>query len=186
MSSCFTVNVSFRNVDAVRGYCTFSDGTRRTMIRAHRAIIAGSGSYHNSTMHTGVGNVNYVSYYVRHIHFEAEFCWRESILEPVYPAYAVLFKIPYKEPLFNDSFNNIKDFILYKEPEKVLGYDIATVTSYIQGAFWRSQPRFCIDIKKPFIVGPNDYVGVFYFIPLRSNATAFDLKGTAKVLFDPV
>lgn len=67
----------------------------------------------------------------------------------------------------------------------VLGYDIATVTSYIQGAFWKSHPRFCIDIKKPFIVGPNDYVGVFYFIPVRSTA-AFNLKGTAKVWFDPV
>lgn len=64
------------------------------MLRKQMAIISGSGSVHSSTMHTGSGNINYVSYYVRHIHFEAEFWWRESILEPVYPAYAVLFKIP--------------------------------------------------------------------------------------------
>lgn len=188
MSSCFTVDLSCVKEDCVGRVCVFAPYNSCYMLRKHMTIIAGSGAYQNSTMHTGAGNVNYVSYYVRCIQFRANFLVGMNPDEICSPAYAVLFKVPYKEPVVSDSFYGIGDFILYKEPEKILGYDISSLRK--NGNLFNGNNdkyNFNIDVTKPFIVGPNDCVGIFYFIPYKvDDRNVFKLGGSAKVWFDPV
>lgn len=191
MSSCFSVDVShvFVSPDEYK-YCFYSANTQYLTARAHCPIIAGSGAYQDSTMHTGVGNINYVSYFVKRIQFSASYGYlTDSVTQhKTLPSYAVLFKIPYREPLLDDFFLNIKDFILYKEPECVLGFDIVSTKRKGVSSPNGSCNLFDITVTKPFIVGPNDYVGVFYMISsLATQKTKkLILQGTAKVWFDPV
>ena len=176
MSSCFTVDVSVLSTEFLMKLCYFTVDDLEYRARAHKAIIAGSGAYQNSTMHTGSGNVNYVSYYVRRIQLIVEYSVSVDVWvsHSKYPDYVVLFKIPYREPLLKDNYSLIKDFILYKEPEKVLGYDVSYGSRWEYNGKGRTS-RFSIDVTKPFIVGPNDYVGVYYIIWYFSRCIFFNI-----------
>ena len=149
MSSCFTVDVSvdFPTVGLILP-CHVTPNSLVYMARSHAAVIVGSGAYQNSTMHSGVGNVNYVSYRVRRIKLEVDYVY--TVHAPVQkscPDYAVLFKVPYREPIVKENFSLLRDFILYREPEKVLGYDLsAQFYTYDHGSV---DGHFNIDVTKP-------------------------------------
>ena len=90
-------------------------------------------------------------------------------------------------------FENIKKFMLYSEPECVLDYKILQVYESYPGEDseddkeyeYKRPLKFNININKPFVVGPNDYVGVLYmFTPASDSAVYVD--ASARVWFDVV
>lgn len=74
--------------------------------------------------------------------------------------------------------------VLYSHPECVLSYDFISIEVDKREKLRSSGFLSC---NKPFVVGPNDYVGVFYYCPhlLNFDDLLWRIDSTAKVTFKP-
>lgn len=191
MSSCFLCDCSYKfSVDNDRYRVTVGTNNQCYMFMKYRSIMIGSscssfvGNYNNTIddqQHTGGNKQNYVSYLVKKLEFECDMRARQGGGDGKLPDYFVIFKVPFRKPIIDYYFTLMKEFILYSEPENVLGYDISQ--NYTPGGGVAENPknprRTRIVINKPFVVGPNDYVGVFYMFNAMDTVDA-----NAKVWFD--
>lgn len=157
----------------------------------YQSIIRGSSTVNGDSAHDTdplAKEHNYVSFYVRSIKIKYDLYINNaqfSGIRPV-PGLVILFKLPYKddqdiiEKLIPT--NNIKDMILYSHPECVLTYDIINCRTT------KAHFSHFLNYNKPFIVGPNDYVGILYFLPNDSNYSmkVYNISSTAKVIFKPL
>lgn len=199
MSSCFLCDLSCSFNQWVDRYVStgLPNPVQTAMYMQQFAIIKGSAVDKSATMpnnitytdqqHTNNAKQNYVSYCVKKIEFEmttdSASCLDLNFLND----YVVIFKVPYKVPVVDFGFYDMKYFILYKQPECVLGYKIVQNYTYypqIDGHPQQDEkpfkPRqYKIVVDKPFVLGPNDYVGVFYMFNHQRSIFA-----SAKVWFD--
>ena len=183
MYSVFNVQViysSFKQKTVLykEGYVTVAYG--------FKPIIRGSSTVNGDSAHSDdnlAREHNYVSFYVRSIEviYELVFTGTSSVvLDPQSPVHVILFKVPYKDDQELESSlitNRIDGMILYSHPECVLAYD---VISFIR----KATDTHLLRCKKPFVVGPNDYVGILYYIP-TNKPYLFKVDGIAKVVFKP-
>lgn len=194
MSSCFLCECgyTFNQYDGHYISTGMPNPVQALMYMQYFPLIKGSAIDKSATQtnnivytdqqHTNNNKQNYVSYEVKRIEFEmTKPANRVHKQDAVFNDYVLIFKIPYKLPIFDFGFFDMKNFMLYKQPECVLGYKI--IQNY---AYWGEnnekpfKPRqYKIIVDKPFVVGPNDYVGIFYMFNsmLRINASS-------KVWFD--
>lgn len=188
MYSVINVDISAQPSDFLRKRIYYSSTFYRVMQYFHQPIIRGSSTVNGDSAHSN-GKLdqehNYVSFYVKSIEIKYDISLRGS-LGPLgkVPGYIILFKLPYnddegiREKLIPTT--DIKDIILYSHPENVLIYDIFNFTS------GKSSDSRYLNYNKPFIVRPNDYVGVFYFFPDHNVIdNVYNIEATAKVIFKP-
>ena len=181
MSSCFLCDTS----------CEFVAGDRHSFyneaglpvykyMKQVPIMIGSSGTGKDDQQHENNNKQNYISYLVKRLEFR--FSMRSEIryqrnVRP-FPEYVLIFKVPMREPIIDYDFNTLNKFILYSEPESVLAYKVIQDRIYdlnqYQGDIIKHPNRFDITITKPFVVGPNDYLGVFYmfsemynFVPIK-------------------
>lgn len=191
MSSCFLCDTSY-DFDGVRDnyYVTISEGHNELYNMKVLPIMIGSTGQNDEDedrdqQHTNNKSQNYVSYRVKRIEF------RSSIYERSYNpstqsrlSYILLFKIPFRNPIFDYYFTVMQNFILYSEPESVLKYGIYNwhkISEAVQDRRNKFPQKFDLIVDKPFIVGPNDYVGVLYMFCANCK-----VDSSAKVFFDIV
>lgn len=143
-------------------------------------IMFGSpGNQTNDRQHIGMTGTNYLSYRVKKIDFCCSIQYFADSPERFkFPGYILIFKVPLRDPIVNYNFQTLDKFMLYSEPESVLGYKVLYSTNLFT---LRGQPATVkIEINKPFILGPRDYVGVFYMV----HDLGFKFDASAKVWFD--
>ena len=191
MSSCFLCDTSY-DFDGVRDdyYVTFSEGRDEKFYMKQLPIMIGSTSRNGEDedldqQHTNNKSQNYVSYRVKRIEF------RSSIYERSYNlssqtrlSYVLIFKVPFRNPIFDYYFRVMPNFMLYSEPESVLKYGVYKwhkITQALDDVKNKFSQNFDLIVDKPFIVGPNDYVGVLYMF-----AATCKVDSSAKVFFDVV
>lgn len=187
MSSCFLCDCSYKfDVDSDRYRVTVGINNQCYMMMKYKSIMIGSSCFemdgrYNFTIddqqHTDNNKQNYVSYLVKKIEFECDMRARAGGGDNKLPDYFVIFKVPFRKPIINYYFTVMSNFILYSEPECVLGYEISQ--NYAGYEAPKNSRRTRIVINKPFVVGPNDYVGVFYMFNAMDSVDA-----CAKVWFD--
>lgn len=199
MSSCFLCDCSIKFYQNTQRHFVatgLADPTEVGMYMQEVPIIKGSAVDKNATLpnnvtytdqqHTNNNKQNYVSYNVQRIEFEmyppTSYAQRS---DAVLNDYVLIFKIPFKIPVFDYYFYDLRNFMLYKQPECVLGYKI--LQNYCRDGVIQERPkkaRNCkIVVDKPFVLGPNDYVGVFYMF---NSGPEKRINASAKVWFDVV
>lgn len=135
MSSCFLCDCTTRiDVDTNRYRVTIGTNNQCYMFMKYMPILIGSScsafvSNYNFTIddqqHTDNNKQNYVSYLVKKIEFECDMRATAGGGDGKLPDYLVIFKVPFRKPIFDYYFTLMKEFILYSEPESVLGYEIS-------------------------------------------------------------
>lgn len=193
MSSCFLCDTSYKFTENDRYNFVVgpngADDYKRHFMKYKPIMVGSSGTNTDDRQHTGRGGHNYVSYRVKKIEFRA------SVIDLTpqtalndnkpFPDYIILFKVPFREFIFDYYFTVMSQFMLYSEPENILTYGVYnTVQSYVeqipaQRKFGHG--KYDLNVDKPFIVGPNDYVGVLYMFDKQVVIAA-----SAKVWFDVV
>lgn len=190
MSSCFLCDTTYILDEDNVHFVILNSQTGFSYYMAQLPIIRGStGLYLDDQQHENNNKQNYVSYRVKRI----EFCYNveEAVMFDqkgwsfVPPSYILIFKVPYREPAVNFDFIDIKKFMLYSEPESVLKYDVYnwSLIKMKSGQSVRQKKtrKYELIIDKPFIVGPNDYVGVLYMFIEECK-----IASSARVWFDIV
>lgn len=188
MYSVINVDISGKTSDFLGNVVRF--GNLTTLFEYNQyPIIRGSSTVNGDSAHSNETlsqEHNYVSFYVKSIkvRYDISFSVIENVTTRRYPGYVILFKFPYKN--FNDLMSKFEsgyggDFILYSHPENVLAYDVYNFTPKGASTKVLSDPRF-LNVNKPFVVGPNDYVGILYFF---SSVVKGQVEATAKVTFKP-
>lgn len=186
MSSCFLCDTSTKlGVDD--GYnVMFPDRMQKCYMKFMPIMVGSTGTLRNDQQHLNQKDQNYVSYRVKKIEFRSSVYEKQEI--SVYsnkPCFILIFKVPFRNPVFDYYFTIMDNFMLYSEPESVLKYSICGFRHItLDGAppqRAHSPERYDLIIDKPFIVGPNDYVGVLYMFVGQC-----DISSSAKVWFDVV
>lgn len=193
MSSCFLCDTSYKFTDNDRYNFVVGDNGpddyKRHFMKYRPIMVGSSGTNTNDQQHDNSKKQNYVSYRVKKIEFRA------SVIDLTpqtalndhnpFPDYIILFKVPFREFVFDYYFTTMSNFMLYSEPENVLTYGVYnTVQSYVEQIPAQRMFGHCkydLNVYKPFIVGPNDYVGVLYMFDKQVVINA-----SAKVWFDIV
>ena len=188
MSSCFLCDTSHNFVAADKHSFYYKAGLPvEKSMKQVPIMIGSSGTGKDDQQHENNNKQNYVSYIVKRLEFRG--CTSSDVVEgrrtDYFPDYVLIFKVPMREPIIDYDFNTLNKFILYSEPECVLSYKV------IQDRYQnfndpghqeriKHPNRFDIIITKPFVVGPNDYVGVFYMF----TGLITPINSSAKVWFD--
>ena len=150
-------------------------------------IIRGSSTVNGDSAHSNTNLArqhNYVSFYIHSIEIKYEIVRIDEYDINLYkaPICVVLFKLPYnsEEDIRSKLItNSIGGMILYSHPENVLAYDVLHLDRKVTDIHF-------LHCNKPFIVGPNDYVGILYYIPSDSILNgALGVISSAKVVFKP-
>lgn len=188
MYSVINVDVSVENSDILHRNIVYQGGIR-SIDYCQKAIIRGSSTVNGDSAHDTdplAKEHNYVSFYVKSIQIRYCVTARCFDVDLTFPFYVVLFKFPYKDDEDIRSkllSNTLGSMVLYSHPECVLSYDFVSVetdkdVSRVSSGF--------LKCSKPFVVGPNDYVGVFYYCPYKSvGGLIYKVDATAKVIFKP-
>ena len=181
------------NVDLSKGYTEFwqsnvyyQDGFS-SIYHGFVSIIRGSSTVNGDSAHSSdplAKEHNYVSFYVRSIEIIYDFFPTILGSSGRVPSYIILFKLPYDSDqgirMKLLSTNRIGAMILYTHPECVLAYDVIN----LQGE--KSVHDCFLRCNKPFVVGPNDFVGVYYYIASNTlSSRRFNVEASAKVVFKP-
>lgn len=188
MSSCFLCDCSCRFTDSDRyhflkpspsgGYVEVLKYMKQLPI-----MVGSSGTERNDQQHNNNSLQNYISYRVKKIELRGSVVTASRIRSTVdVPDYVLIFKVPFRTPLVSRNFQQLDRFILYSEPENVLDYKaLPLISNY---TFKGQNNEFKIGINKPFILGPNEYLGVFYMVepPLVTEVTR--VEASARVWFD--
>lgn len=189
MSSCFLCDTSYVMGDRDVHYVYVSEGRNKSFYMKFMPIMVGStGTGRNDQQHENNNNQNYVSYRVKRIEFRSSVYQSGSInldsLSTYDSSYILIFKVPFRNPVFDYYFGNMQNFMLYSEPESVLKYGVYGCRRFSKNNETkrvRVPDKYDLIVDKPFIVGPNDYVGVLYMFNL-----ACKIDSSAKVFFDVV
>lgn len=194
MYSVINVDISEKNF--LYTHITYRINGRSTNVEtlySQKAIIRGSSTVNGDSAHDSdplAKEHNYVSFYVKSIkiRYDVSFGNGDIRRDPVFSCYVILFKLPYKDDedvrsKLITSNGNINSMVLYSHPECVLAYDIINLN--YPAVKSSSTPRF-LNCNKPFVVGPNDYVGIFYYFPVDDDRSVeCKVESTAKVIFKP-
>lgn len=184
MSSCFLCDCSYNFRNDLPYNVYYAQGqSERHYIKYMPIMVGSSGTDVDDQQHENNKKQNYVSYRVKRIEFRAA-ADNYGIAEgdALIPDYIIIFKVPFREVIFDYHFGSIKNFMLYSEPESVLKYGVYSCRSnLINGATIRqkSPDKYDLIVNKPFVVGPNDYVGVLYFFSMGVRVSS-----SARVWFD--
>lgn len=186
MSSCFLCDTSYAFTNNDNYSIVYSEGNSEKHYMKYMPVMVGSsGTNVNDQQHNNNNNQNYVSYRVKKIEFRASvhYYLDDNKSDFYYiPDYIIIFKVPFREIIFDYYFTLMKDFVLFSEPESVLKYGVYSSPVIRSGSVIRRQKKpdkFDLIVDKPFIVGPNDYVGVLYMFYRHCN-----VDSSAKVWFD--
>lgn len=182
MSSCFLCDCSYELKENDRHDVVFEEGKiNRAYMKYKPIFIGSSGTDVNDQQHNNNNNQNYVSYIVKKIEFRASYSIKQTGDIEKFPDYIILFKVPFRNPVFDYYFTIMKNFMLYSEPECVLKYGVYNCHYEISGYSRKQKNKneYSLIVDKPFIVGPNDYVGVLYMFSKYGIIDA-----SAKVWFD--
>lgn len=181
MSSCFLCDCSYRFAVNDDYNVVYAEGQQEKYYMKQMPIIIGStGTNTDDQQHKDNNKQNYVSYRVKKIEFRLSSRNLNAVGLKHFPDYIILFKVPFREPIFDYYFTIMKNFILFSEPECVLSYRVVS-DSGMGGSKQYFAGEYDLIINKPFIVGPNDYVGVLYFFGGRK-----EIDASARVWFDVV
>lgn len=195
MSSCFLCDCSHKFIERDkhsffyrRNHSDYS-GTVYKYMKYMPIMVGSSGTDLDDQQHKNNKKQNYVSYRVKKLEFCCVYNGKPDAgdADLTFPDYVLIFKVPFRNPVFEYNFTLMQNFMLFSEPECVLDYKVLQSDSFggIHGAEDASkQPnKFNININKPFIVCPNDYVGVLYmFTPTVYSDVYVD--ASARVWFD--
>ena len=199
MSSCFLCDCSyvFKRSAYSDDYYPIIVDDRRVVYKSMKQLpimIGSSGIVvDHDQQHNNNDKQNYVSYRVKKIEFCCSYngVSREgSIYDGDFPDYVLIFKVPFREPVFDYHFTVLNEFMLFSEPECVLDYKVLQPLIFGPGVpVQERQPRqpnkINININKPFVVCPNDYVGVLYMLSVPRSETMY-VNASARVWFDVV
>ena len=171
MSSCFLCDCSYKFLE--RDRYTFTapvyGGQAVPVLKYMKQlpiIVGSSGTELDDQQHVNSKKQNYFPYRVKKIEFRCSRFTEYQTAADYYPERILIFKVPFREPIFDYYFYFLSNFMLYSEPESVLGYKIFPITTP-DNRLGHSD-NLEIDINKPFIVGPNEYVGVLYMFNLTA------------------
>lgn len=164
-------------------YKVYVDGIRyyETHMKYLPIMIGTAGQDNEDQQHGDNNKRNYVSYRVNKIEFRASVGKRAYNELPNSIDYIILFKVPFREPIFDYYFGVMSNFILYSEPETVLSYGVYQSRKHYVNSPSKGNNVYKLDVNKSFVVGPNDYVGVLYFFRQTVRIDA-----SARVWFDVV
>lgn len=195
MYSVINVDTSVKSTDFMGSFIMYKRGVRSTptsvrVLFCQKPIIRGSSTVNGDSAHDSdplAKEHNYVSFYVRSIkvRYEIDFELDNNFTTNKIPGYVVLFKLPYDsdgailDKIVPRNYGTSGGMVLYSHPEIVLSYGI--VSFYTKKS---KTPRFLV-FNKPFVVGPNDYVGILYYFPLTFVDGSCNVSSTAKVIFKP-
>ena len=152
-------------------------------------IIRGSSTVNGDSAHdhTALGmEHNYVTFNVKKIKLSCSFLCNTITSNLNRLSYIVLFKIPYIDedhlPKLASSglLGSINNFILYKNPEDVLTYGCLNLTTN------KKHTDYTLYCNKSFNVGPNDYLGVCYFLNETDGNSYANVDASAEVTFKPI
>lgn len=193
MSSCFLCDTSYKMKDDDKYYVYYAQGQREYHFIKHMPIMVGSSGFSvgsvgitsngSDQQHNNNDKQNYYSYRVNKIEFRSTFVETYADIQKEIPSYIILFKVPLERVMFNFYYiEDMKEFILYSNPECILSYCICPRQMIpVPTRRQRFPDKYDLIVNKPFIVGPNDYVGVLYFFGSQRN-----IDSSAKVWFDVV
>lgn len=196
MYSIISVDISVSHSDFEASGFIY-DQQNIAVLLGYKSIIMGSSTINEDSAHSKGSLNNYVSFYIHSIKIKYDICYNNpSVPTPLYinpfPTWIILFKIPYKDEtelrkiLFATSTStNFKDMILYSHPECILTYDVLNLNSK------NVLTSHVLNYYEPFIIRPNDYVGILYYIPVGfsfddQHINLYDVNSTAKVKFKPL
>lgn len=189
MSSCFLCDCSYKFKENTGDKYSFAyqQGTVisnvEKLMKQVPIMVGSSGTDTNDQQHDNDKNQNYVSYRIKKIEFCGDIKGEPSQYHPVdFPDYVLIFKVPFRAPVFDYYFGVLQNFMLYSEPECVLGYKVLQPIN-VQEYYYKGRSNFKIEINKPFILGPNEYLGVFYMIGVPTYSYK-SVDASAKVWFD--
>lgn len=190
MSSCFLCDCSYEFGDGDYYSVKIPVGTDqvvRKLMKQVPIMIGSSGTETDDQQHDNSKKQNYVPYRVKRIEFCCSVVNYSNIpttSSQEIPDYILIFKVPFRNPVFDYQFFLLESFMLYSEPESVLGYKVISTAAQHRSRGHTGMVK--INIDKPFIVGPSDYVGVFYmFNPLPNLPNQLRrVDASAKVWFD--
>lgn len=153
-------------------------------------IIRGSSTVNGDSAHSNTQLArqhNYVTFNVKKIKLSCTFLANVYLVDLFRLSYIVLFKVPYIDEdqlpsLVSPGSNNglLKNFILYKSPEAVLSYGALNLTGN------KKHTEYTLYCNKSFNVGPNDYLGVCYFLTPTTGNSSVNVDASAEVIFKPI
>lgn len=194
MYSVINVDLSVKGGDFLRKTIYASDGYFNYIDYFQQAIIRGSSTVNGDSAHSN-GKIeqehNYVSFYIKSIKIKYDITpyTLTNVTLGNFIFYIVLFKFPYKddEDIRSKliSTNRTDGIVLYSHPECVLSYDCIPIMMNKPN---KNPHSGFLNYNKPFVVGPNDYVGIFYYCRHATNIgnVLYNVNSTSKVVFKPL
>lgn len=184
MSSCFLCDCSYtftqndRHDIIVPSEIPGGTMVAQMKIKQLPIMIGSPGNYRFDQQHVFGSEHNYLSYIVKKIEFQCSFVIGTMMQGSAFPDYVLIFKVPLRDPIIDYNFRTLDKFILYSAPESVLGYKVIHSFIYLSRPGQHGMVK--IDINKPFVVGPRDYIGVLYMNHFQMQR----VDASAKVWFD--
>lgn len=190
MYSKIIVDVSCKDAEFDE-YRILKPGTTSRYSVAYKVlpIIRGSSTVNGDSAHdhTALGmEHNYVTFNIKKIKLSCSFLC--DVIQPRLGllCYIVLFKIPYIDEdhlpklASSGTIGYIDYFILYKNPESVLTYGCLNLSTN------KNHTDYTLYCNKSFNVGPNDYLGVCYFLNESGGNSYANVEASAEVTFKPI